>query len=128
MPPSTPYDEIKAAIEDETTIPSWAIQAYYDAETEFRTFLAYVLGKSHAHPGQRKSVLAYQYGGPHTSTDDSKKWRCFKVDSFSSLSRIPFVPTPGLTIPPPLTPEQLSRQNCVDIPGGRIVRKVIYKP
>jgi len=127
------YDEIKAAIEDETTIPSWAIQGYYDGETNPRTFLAYVLGESHTKPGKRLSVLGYQYAGPHTSTNDARKWRCFKVDSFSStpptaLKKIKLNPPAGLTIPPPLTSDELKRQNCVDIPGGRIERKVIYKP
>ncbi len=122
------YDEIKNAIQDVTTSPSWAIQGFYNGETTKREFLAYVLGKSHAHPGTRDSVLGYQYDGPHTSTDDSLKWRCFKVDSFTSLSKTPFAPPPTLLIPAPLTADQLNRQNCVDIPGGRIVRSAAYHP
>jgi hypothetical protein len=128
------YDEIKAAIENETAIPSQAIQAKYlgDLPTDLpRKFLAYVLGKSHVPPPgpPRDSVLGYQYEGAHTSSDDSKKWRCFKVDDLSALTQINFVPpTSTLNIPPPLTADQLKRQNCVDIPGGRIERKVIYQP
>ena len=128
------FDEIKSAIENVTpSVPSKALQGWYtddDPATDPpRKFLAYVLGKSHVPPPgpPRNSVLGYQYAGRNTSTDDELKWRCFKVDAFSSLTQIDFVPTPStLTIPDPLTPAQLARQNCVDIPGGRVVRSAPY--
>ena len=122
--------EIKAAIEY-VSVPSKAIQAKHPddaAADDPRKFLAYVLGKSHTKPGTRNSVLAYQYEGHNTSTEDAKKWRCFKVDELVSLSQITFAPVdPALTIPDPLTPADVARQNCVDIPGGRIVRLVKYQ-
>src|SRR5262245_61187412 len=103
----TNYETIQTAIL--TEVPSWAIQGRYvtDLATDpVRTFLAYVLGKSHSKGGgQQHCVLAYQYDGPNTASDDAKKWRCFKVDSFplDSLVAVHFVPPPTLTIPDPLT-------------------------
>jgi len=128
------YDTIKAAIEDVTAgQPSRAVQGKYagDKPTDpARTFLAYVLGKSHTKGGggPHDCVLGYQYIGPNTPADDSKKWRCFKVDSFpaNSLIQVAFVPTAGLTIPAPLSADELKWQNCVDIPGGRIPRTQPY--
>jgi hypothetical protein len=125
------YDKIKTAIEY-LSVPSLAIQAKHpdDKDTDPpRTFLAYVLGKSHKKPsGERYSVLAYQYDGYKTSSDDAKKWRCFKVDELKAVSLIDFeLPTPTLSIPDPLNADDLKRQNCVDIPGNRIVRPVIYE-
>src|SRR5262245_47753751 len=126
------FDEIEAAIKDKTSNPSRALEGKYhgDSATDpTRKFLAYVLGKSHAKPGVCNSVLAYQYAGFHTSQDDLKKWRCFKVDSFiGSVTQIPFNPPAGLSIPDPLTTDQVNRQNCVDIPAGRIVRDAKYHP
>src|SRR5262245_36651094 len=87
----TNYETIRSAIQDTTTVPSWAIQGHYvtDPSGSQRTFLAYVLGRSHAKGGgQHDSVLGYQYAGPNTANDDAKKWRCFKVDSFSALIRV----------------------------------------
>ena len=125
------YDEIKAAIEY-VSVPSKAIEAKHpdDSGTDPpRKFLAYVLGKSHTKPGTRNSVLAYQYEGHKTSPDDAKKWRCFKVDELKSVQQITFAPSDAtLTIPPPLSGDDLKRQNCVDISGGRIERTVVYKP
>ena len=51
------------------------------------------------------------------------------MDEFQSLSPIVFaLPDPSITIPDPLTPDEVKRQNCVDIPGGRIVRAADYVP
>ena len=125
----TNYAEIEAAIKDKTSTPSRALEGKYQgdlATDPTRKFLAYVLGKSHAKPGVRDSVLGYQYEGVHTSPEDSQKWRCFKVDSFGPLTQIPFNPPTGLSIPDPLTPDEVNRQNCVDIPGGRTVRDAKY--
>jgi hypothetical protein len=129
------YDTIKAAIDDVTMgQPSRAVQGKYvnDAAADPpHTFLAYVLGKSHTKGGgpPHDCVLGYQYAGPNTPDDDSKKWRCFKVDSFpaNSLIQVAFVPPAAtLTIPAPLSDDQLKWQNCVDIPGGRIARTQPY--
>lgn len=125
------FTDIKIAIDDVTSPASQAIQAYYDGETTFRKFLAYVLGKSHTKGGggPHECVLGYQYEGPHTSAEDAKKWRCFKVALLASLSRIDLVPPSStLTIPPPLNADQVKWQNCVDIPGGRVVRAAVYHP
>jgi hypothetical protein len=125
------YDKIKAAIDYES-VPSLAIEAKHpdDAdENEPRKFLAYILGKSRVKGGgSRYSVLAYQYAGHNTSSDDAKKWRCFKVDELEDVELIDFEqPTPPVSIPDPLSADDVKRQNCVDIPGNRIVREADYE-
>jgi len=125
------YDTIRDAIQDRTT--SSAIQGHYATDptgSQPRTFLAYVLGRSHDKGGgQHDCVLGYQYSGHNTASEDAKKWRCFKVDSFppNSLVRVPFVPpSPTLSIPDPLTTEQLGFQKCVDHVESN--RSVPYTP
>ena len=123
------FTDIKSAIDyDVAGMPSKAVQAYYDGETTFRKFLAYVLGKSHTKGGgpPHECVLGFQYEGPNTSGNDAEKWRCFKVGLFTSLSTIDLAPTGSLSIPSPLGTDELKYQNCVDIPGGRIVRATPY--
>jgi hypothetical protein len=128
------YDQIEAVIKY-TSYPSIAITAKHpddEDEDDARLFLPYVLGKSHKKTsGDKYSVLAYQYAGNKTSDDNDRKWRCFNVDDLEEVGQVTFVlpvPPPIVTIPDPLTAAQLSRQNCVDIPGGRIVRTAVYKP
>jgi hypothetical protein len=128
------YDKIKAVIEY-TSYPSIAIQAKHPEDgddDDARLFLPYLLGKSHKKPsGEKYAVLVYQYAGYRTSSDDEKKWRCFKVDELEEVDQVVFElpePPPIVSIPDPLTADQLKWQNCVDIPGGRIVRTAKYKP
>lgn len=116
------YDTILEAIEDKDKIPSWAIQAKYvgDVATDpVRKFLAYVLGTSLDDTGGNQHVvLGFQYEGKNTPPfpPSRKNWRCFKVDSFdpTTVSKIPFAPSPPFVPPPPLKFRQLKKQSCVE--------------
>lgn len=131
---TTNYQTIKDAI-NYLPYPSIAIEAKHpdDKATDApRKFLAYVLGKNHKNQsGDKYAVLAYQYAGHNTSKDNGKKWRCFQVEGLLSVTQIVFElppPPPIITVPLPLSADELKWQNCVDIPGGRIERQAEYKP
>jgi hypothetical protein len=143
--PSLEYFEIRDAIEDTTTNPSWALYARYqgDASSDAsRKFLAYLLGGS-PQPGgpPQEVVLAYQYEGPHTAQPHPSKlnWRCFKVgmliadssnpDPNLQVQKIPFAPTTNFDPPPPLSNADVNRQNCITtgIAGPKVRRLDEYE-
>jgi len=142
MPGSPEYERIKEAIQDTTTTPSFAIHAKFKSDLPAdkpRKMLAYVLGGDQPGNAGNEAVLIFQYAGDHMSPDPKRNWRCFKVadlrhptnsGSAIKVEKIPLNlgagdPTP----PPPLTPPQVARQNCVlggIGTGVKIVRSAPY--
>jgi hypothetical protein len=115
---SAKYDKIKEVIADTTTQPPFAIQAKYKGGG-LRDLWPHVLGTSpnSVSGNPEEIVLCYQFGGyspvPLEPNPSRKNFRCFKLASLTSITKIPFTETWD---PYQLKLKQVKRQNCVDAP------------
>ncbi len=98
------YDKIRGVV----TNPAKAIEVTYQAET--RKMVPFVLGTNQKNAADVEAVLCFQYAGSNPNLP--KGWRCFNVNSLTTVSEIAYSPVPG--VPPKIKFKEVKKQSSVD--------------